>query len=138
MAVRYVELHRVSMAISKDEFRRIKEGDGELTIYEEGTNPHTILEFLATHQDKAFPPSEIANQTGIPASSVRVTLTRLEDTGLVDHADKYWSINEYELGSQRAALLSQQSIDTDQYAGFDKEEEKANAELPPERQPRDE
>ena len=126
------------MAIPKDEFDRLKSRDGDVVVYEAGTNAHTILEFLATHSEQAFPPKEIADETGIPSGSVRGTLSRLAETGLLEHADKYWSINEAELATRRAALVSKQAIDTDQYGGFDREAEADNAELPPERAPREE
>ena len=126
------------MAIPKDEFDRLKSRDGEVAVYEAGTNAHMILEFLATHSKQAFPPKEIADETGIPSGSVRGTLSRLAETGLLEHADKYWSINEAELATRRAALVSKQAIDTDQYGGYDREAETDNAELPPERAPREE
>ena len=125
------------MAISKDEFNRLKERDGD-PVYEPGTNAHTILEFLASRSEQAFPPKEIAAKTDIPPGSVRGTLSRLSETGLVEHADKYWSINEAELASRRAALVSKQAIDTDRYGAYDREAEVDNAELPPDRQPREE
>jgi len=125
------------MAISKDEFNRLKERDGD-PVYKPGTNAHTILEFLASRSEQAFPPKEIAAETDIPPGSVRGTLSRLSETGLVEHADKYWSINEAELASRRAALVSKQAIDTDRYGAYDREAEAENAELPPDRQPREE
>jgi len=125
------------MAISKEEFNRLKEGEDDL-VYDSGTNAHTILEFLATRSEQAFPPKEIAAETGIPPGSVRGTLSRLSETELVEHADKYWSINEAELASQRAALVSRRAIDSDRYGGYDRESEMENAELPPDRQPREE
>ena len=121
------------MAIPKDEFDQLKDRDDTPTVYESGTNAHTILQFLATHSEQAFPPKEIAAQTDIPSGSVRGTLSRLADTGLVEHADKYWSINETELATRRAALVSQQAVNTDQYGGYDREAEADNAELPPDR-----
>lgn len=125
------------MVISKDDFRELQEADGEVTVYEEGTNPHTILQFLADNQDKAFRPKEIAEATDLPASSVRVTLTRLKSKGFVEHTDGYWAVDEYELGTQRAALVSMQSIDSDRYGGFDRKDALEEAELPPDRQPRE-
>lgn len=135
---RYVALHTYTIAIPKDEFDRLKESDSDLAVYEAGTNAHTILQFLASNSEQAFPPKEIADETGIPPGSVRGTLSRLAETGLLEQADKYWSINEAELASQRAALVSQQAIDTDQYGGYDCEAGAENAELPPERAPREE
>ena len=126
------------MAIPKDEFDRLKSRDGDRAVYEAGTNAHTILEFLATHSEQAFPPKEIAAEIGIPPGSVRGTLSRLSETALVEHADKYWSINEAELASRRAALVSRRAIDADRYGGYDREGEIDNAELPPDRQPRKE
>ena len=126
------------MAISKDEFERLKNRETTFSVYESGTNPHTILQFLATNADKAFPPKEIATETDITPSSVRVTLTRLEKTGLVDHADTYWSINEAELGSQRAALVSRVAVDSERYGGYSRDAELDAAELPPDRTPQTE
>lgn len=124
------------MVISKDDFKKLQDAD-DVTVYEEGTNPHTVLQFLADNQDKAFRPKEIAEATDVPPSSVRVTLTRLKEKGFVEHTDGYWAVEEYELGTQRAALVSRQSIDPDRYAGYDRDEALEHAEFPPDRQPRD-
>ena len=118
------------MAITKDEFDRLNDRDDDRAVYEQGTNAHTILQFLATHSEQAFPPKEIADETGIPPGSVRGTLSRLAETNLVEHAEKYWSINESELATRRAALVSQQAIDSDRYSGYDREAEAGNAEYP--------
>lgn len=126
------------MGIPKDEFKRIQDADDSITVYEEGTNPHNILQFLSSNQDRAFKPKEIADATDIPASSVRVTLTRLRSKNLVEHADQYWSINERELGTQRAALVSQRAIESHQYGGYDRTEETEYADFPPDRHPRNE
>ena len=126
------------MAIPKDEFDRLKNRDDDLAVYEQGTNAHTILQFLANRSEQAFPPKEIAAETEIPSGSVRGTLSRLAETGLVEHVDKYWSIDESELASRRAALVGQRAIDTEQYGGYDRTAEADNAELPPDRQPREE
>ncbi len=125
------------MVISKDDFEKLQNAD-DATVYEEGTNPHTILQFLADNADKAFKPKELADATDITPSSVRVTLTRLKEKGFVEHTDGYWAVDEYELGTQRAALVSRQSIDSDRYQGYDRDEALKHAEFPPDRQPRDE
>ncbi len=126
------------MSITKEEFKRLQAVDDDISVYDKGTNPYTVLEFLAINQDKAFKPKKIAEETDIPPASVRVTLTRLESKGLVEHTKEYWSIDEHELGTERATLLSQRSIDPDRYEGYDRDKETEYSELPPDRQVRDE
>lgn len=56
------------------------------------TNGERILRFLAANSDKAYTPSEIHEATGIARGSVGVVLSRLEDSGLVDHRGEYWAV----------------------------------------------
>lgn len=122
------------MPISRDAFDDLRETEGTVAVYEEGTNAHAILSFLADNPDRAFRPSEIAEATNLVPSSVRVTLVRLEERDLVDHAESYWSIGEYALGTQRAALVSRLNVDPDRYGGYDRTVESTVAGLPPDRE----
>ena len=58
------------------------------------TNADRVMEFLATHPDKAFTQSEICEATGVKTGSISVVLSRLEDRGLVRHRGTYWALGE--------------------------------------------
>ena len=79
------------MPISSDRF---EDEPGAVLDIAEGTQPHTVLQFLSAHEDKAFTQTEIHERTDIPRSSVGVVLSRLEDRGLVQHQGRYWAIGD--------------------------------------------
>jgi len=97
---------------------RFEDGPGELLGLSEGTQPHTVLTFLAANDEQAFTQTEIHETTGIPRGSVGVVLSRLEDRGLVRHRGRYWAIAEDErLASYAAQQAASSSSTTDDYYG---------------------
>ncbi len=84
----------------------------------EGTQPHTILTFLAANDEQAFTQTEIHDATEIPRGSVGVVLSRLEERGLVRHRGRYWAIVEDErLASSAAQQAAGSASTTDDYYG---------------------
>jgi hypothetical protein len=75
------------------DFREYEPDDGGLRLTE-GSNAHTILQFLAAHPEQGFTPREIHEKTGIPRGSIGTTLSRLHEHGLVRHKEPYWAIEE--------------------------------------------
>ncbi len=103
------------MPINIDRFEDEPEDALDIT---EGTQPHTILTFLATNDDQAFTQTEIHEATDIPRGSVGVVLSRLEDRGLVRHRGRYWAIADDErLASFAAQQAASSSSTTDDYYG---------------------
>ena len=103
------------MPISIDRFE--DEPDGVLEL-EAGTQPYTVLSFLAENDAQAFTQGEIHEATDIPRGSVGVVLSRLEDRGLVRHRGRYWTTAE---DDRLAALAAQHGASststTDDYYG---------------------
>lgn len=84
----------------------------------EGTNAHTILAFLAKHPEMGFAPKEIHEETGINRGSVGVTLSRLENRGLVRHKGDVWTIGDDDrLAAQGAVYVASSASVTDDYYG---------------------
>jgi DNA-binding IclR family transcriptional regulator len=103
------------MPISIDRFE--DESEDALTV-EEGTQPHTLLTFLATNDEQAFTQTEIHEATEIPRGSVGVVLSRLEERGLVRHRGRYWAIAPDErLASYGAQQAASSASTTDDYYG---------------------
>lgn len=101
------------MPISIDQFE--DESEAVLDV-KEGTQPHSILSFLATNSDQAFTQSEIHEATEIPRGSVGVVLSRLEERGLVRHRGRYWAIAaDDHLASYAAQQAASSSSTTDDY-----------------------
>lgn len=100
------------MPVDIDEFR---EAPDEALAYGEGTQPRTVLRYLARNADSAFSQSELAEATGIDAGSVGAVLSRLEDRGLVRHRGRYWAIGADDrlavLGAQETASSASVSED---------------------------
>jgi hypothetical protein len=67
--------------------------EGSLS-FDPDTHAYHILSFLGDHPETGFKPAEIAAETGIKPGSVRGTLKRLEDRGLVRHAEPFWAIGD--------------------------------------------
>lgn len=111
------------MPISIDRFEDDPEGVLEV---KEGTQPHTILTFLAANDAQAFTQTEIHEATGVPRGSVGVVLSRLEDRGLVRHRGRYWAIaKDDRLASYAAQLAASSRSMTDDYYGETNDEESA-------------
>ena len=103
------------MPISIDRFEDDPE---DILDVEEGTQPHTILTFLAENDMQAFTQSEIHEATAIPRGSVGVVLSRLEERGLVRHRGRYWAIAADErLASYAAQQAASSASTTDDYYG---------------------
>jgi len=97
---------------------RFENGAGDALDIEEGTQPHTILTFLATNDDQAFTQTEIHDATDIPRGSVGVVLSRLEERGLVRHRGRYWAIAaDDRLASYAAQGAASSTSTTDDYYG---------------------
>lgn len=85
---------------------------------ETGSQPHTILTFLATHDEQAFTQTEIHEETDIPRGSVGAVLSRLEQRDLVRHRGRYWAIAEDDrLASYAAQEGASSASTTDDYYG---------------------
>lgn len=61
---------------------------------EDMTNGERVLRFLATNDDRAFKPAEIAEQTAVKKNTIGTVLSRLEDRNLVRHKGTYWAITD--------------------------------------------
>jgi len=103
------------MPINIDRFENVPE---DVLDFKEGTQPHTILAFLASHDEQAFTQTEIHDATDIPRGSVGVVLSRLEDRGLVRHRGRYWAIAADERLASYATQHAASSASTaDDYYG---------------------
>jgi predicted transcriptional regulator of viral defense system len=103
------------MPISSDRFDDHPE---DLLELDAGTQPHTVLLFLADNDDKAFTQTEIHEATSVPRGSVGVVLSRLEDRGLVRHRGRYWTVAEDDrLAAYAAQQASGSASTTDDYYG---------------------
>jgi DNA-binding transcriptional ArsR family regulator len=58
------------------------------------TNKGRVLTFLAANPDQAYRPKEIAEATEVNRSSVGVTLSRLEEAGLIRAENGYYAVEE--------------------------------------------
>ncbi len=97
---------------------RFDDRPGESLDIEAGSQPHTILSFLAANDDRAYTQSELHDETEIPRGSVGVVLSRLEDRGLVRHKGRYWAIAEDDrLASFAAQQTASSASTTDDYYG---------------------
>lgn len=97
---------------------RFENGPKEVLDLKEGTQPHTVLTFLAANDEQAFTQTEIHEATDIPRGSVGVVLSRLEERDLVRHQGRYWAIGEDErLASYAAQQAASSSSTTDDYYG---------------------
>jgi len=95
--------------------------------FDPDTHAYHILSFLGEHPETGFKPAEIAEATGIKPGSVRGTLKRLEDQGLVRHAEPFWAIGDDDrLAAVTGAKLALEAIG-DRYADDDFEEWEASA-----------
>jgi predicted transcriptional regulator of viral defense system len=97
---------------------RFEDDPDDVLDIKEGTQPHTILTFLAANDEQAFTQTEIHEATDIPRGSVGVVLARLEERGLVRHRGRYWAIAKDErLASYAAQHAASASSTTDDYYG---------------------
>jgi len=97
---------------------RFEDEPEDVLDIKEGTQPYTVLTFLAANHEQAFTQTEIHEATEIPRGSVGVVLSRLEERGLVRHRGRYWAIAEDDrLASYAAHQAASSSSTTDDYYG---------------------
>jgi len=92
------------MPISKDEFRSIDEDGRALPDLSVDTTQGTVYRFLLENADQAFRQREIVAAVEVPEGSVGPTLKRLEQHGLVEHRDHFWTIADAEHAIVSAGL----------------------------------
>ncbi|WP_169302407.1 MarR family transcriptional regulator [Halorientalis salina] len=110
------------MPVNFDEYRTRQE-ETELP-FDPDTHAYHILGFLGKHPDRGYKPAEIAAETDIKPGSVRGTLKRLKDRGLVEHAEPYWSFGDDDrLAALSGTMLSLKAIGDrygdDEFEGWD-------------------
>lgn len=113
------------MPVNFSEYASQQETDG--LAFDPDTHAFHILSFLAEHPDQGFKPSEIADKTSIKPGSVRGTLKRLEERGLVRHAEPYWAVGDDDrLSALTGTMLSLKAVG-DRYSddGFEGWDENA-------------
>lgn len=86
------------------------------------TNAEKVVRFLVRNNDKAFTPSEIAEETGVKKNSISTVLRRLEERKLVQHKGDYWAIGDEER-VQEAYRFHQMMDDLDEQFGEEDVEE---------------
>jgi len=99
------------MPISRDEFRSIDEDGETLPDLSVDTTQGTVYRFLLEHADQAFRQREIVTAVDVPEGSVGPTLQRLEQHGLVEHRDHFWTIADAEHAVVSAGLHSATTAD---------------------------
>jgi len=99
------------MPISRDEFRSIDEDGETLPDLSVDTTQGTVYRFLLEHADQAFRQREIVTAVEVPEGSVGPTLQRLEQHGLVEHRDHFWTIADAEHAAVSAGLHSATTAD---------------------------
>lgn len=80
------------MPVNFDEYAA-EQGEYSVDV-DPDTNAYRILSFLGDYPEQGFKPSEVAEEIDVKPGSVRVTLHRLEERGLVRHSEPYWAIGE--------------------------------------------
>ena len=63
-----------------------------------------MYRFLLEHADQAYRQREIVDAVDVPEGSVGPTLKRLEEHGLVEHRDRFWTIADAEHAVASAGL----------------------------------
>jgi len=99
------------MPISKDEFRSIDEEGPSLPDLAPDTTQGAVYLFLLEHADQAFRQREIVDAVDVPEGSVGPTLKRLEEHGLVEHRDRFWTIADAEHAVVSAGLHGAATVD---------------------------
>lgn len=110
------------MPVDFREYSERSEGTG--FAFDPDTHAYRILTFLAENPEQGYKPSKIAEETDIKPGSVRGTLKRLEDRGLVRHAEPYWAIGDDDrLAAMTGTMLSLKAIGDryadDEFEGWD-------------------
>jgi len=99
------------MPISRDEFRSIDEDGQALPDLSVDTTQGAVYRFLLEHADQAFRQREIVAAVDVPEGSVGPTLQRLEQHGLVEHRDHFWTIADAEHAVVSAGFHSAAAAD---------------------------
>ncbi len=90
----------------------------------EGTDKtERVIEFLATHDDRAWKAATIAERTGIGADAVSSLLSRLKKRGLVRHKSPFWAITDDEQRLERARSVHAATERYDEQFGEEDPEE---------------
>jgi len=99
------------MPVEFDEYRQTREAVESLPI-DPGSNAYKILSFLAQHPELGFKPAEIGEAVAVPRGSLNPTLSRLEETGLVEHEPPYWSVGDDDrVMALAATMLSMETFE---------------------------
>lgn len=99
------------MPITRDEFDRIDDEDGPGPDLSSDTTQGRIYRFLLRNAEKAFRQKEIVETVDVLRGSVGPTLRRLEERGLLDHRQRYWTVADAEHANASAGLLGAASAD---------------------------
>lgn len=78
----------ITTPISSAEFDQYE----SLTHHE--TNAERVIGFLIQNRERAYKAAEIVEETDINPNSIHPILTRLEDRGLVQHKEPYWTLGD--------------------------------------------
>ncbi|WP_436910997.1 MarR family transcriptional regulator [Halosimplex marinum] len=110
------------MPVDFDEYAD-RQSENDLA-FDPDTHAYHILTFLGEHPDAGFKPSEIADETDIKPGSVRGTLKRLEEQGLVRHAEPFWAIGDDDrLAGSTGTMLGLKALGDrygdDEFEGWD-------------------
>lgn len=112
------------MPISKDEFRSIDEDVPSLPDLAPDTTQGAVYRFLLEQADQAFRQREMVDAVSVPEESVGPALKRLEEQGLVEHRDQFWTIADAGHAVTSAVLHGAATAD-DIDGGFSGEDVKA-------------
>ena len=99
------------MPISKDEFRSINDDGQALLDLSVDTIQGIVYRILLENADQAFRQREIVAAVEVPEGSVGPTLQLLEQHGLVEHRDHFWTIADAEHAVVSAGLHSATTAD---------------------------
>jgi len=94
----------LASCIFEDEFRSIDEDGQALPDLSVDTTQGTVYRLLLENADQAFRQREIVAAVEVPEGSVGPTLKRLEQHGLVEHRDHFWTIADAEHAIASAGL----------------------------------
>ncbi|QKY20218.1 MarR family transcriptional regulator [Halolamina sp. CBA1230] len=96
---------------------------GESDEFGGGNPTERIVEFLASHDDRAWKAATIAERTGIDAETVSSLLSRLKERELVRHKSPYWAITDDEERLAEARRTHEATVRYDEQFGEEDESE---------------
>lgn len=92
--------------ITRDTFRKISDEEEHPRLdLSSDTTQGQIYRFLLNNADRAFRQREIVAGVDVPEGSVGPSLKRLEERGLLEHRDRYWTVMDTEHAVTSAGLL---------------------------------